>query len=243
MDQEKLNREKYNLCKVKINQLRMLMDRGFPIGNKEQNLLDLAEEDDDYKSAIEYFYEIYKTTNIRASLNKNYIKIDPETSRRLHLFVYYAYDFESGKTKDLGKKSVEGATRNIKSKIKGLLDEDPELTEDDISVIIISPVEIKTEKKTKNLGEIKNLTVFKENELCIDITKHKDYNKHTKLSEEEKNQVLMELGCQIRNTGTIRTNNIVSKWFGFQSGDLIMIERDLPIPVLGQKNIYYRHCA
>lgn len=239
-----MNQEKYKLCKVKINQVRMLRDRGFPIREKEQTLLDYAEEDDDYESAMEYFYETYsKTTNIRASLNRDYVKEDEKKMKNIHLFVYYAYDMEAAKTKDLGKKSVEGATRNIKSKIEKIKNNDPDLTDDDISIIIISPVEIKTEKKTKNLGEIKNLTVFNEKELAVNITEHKDYSPHIKLSAKQKNKVLEELGCSIRHTPTIRATNIVAKWHNYVPGDLIMIIRDIPIPVLGQQNVNYRHVA
>lgn len=242
MEEEiKLDPEEYLLLRTKINQIRMVNDRGFKkLNDKEKKLIELENSD---AELIEYWKKTYATgSNIRANLNKHYVKNNSETDKVEHLYVYYAYDMEAGKTKDLGKKSVYGAKNNIKYKINDLISK-YDITEDDISVIVVSPVEIKAEKKTKGLGEIKNLVVFKESELVINITEHKNNNGHIKIPDNEKEKLLKELGCSIDKLGMIRQNNIVAKWYGYKPGDIIMIKKDYTIPVMGQKVINYRHCA
>ena len=146
-------------------------------------------------------------------------------------------------SKDLNTLYIKEALNNIKRYIKTFLENNPNLKEDDIDVIVISPLNISNESNNNILGQIKNISIFYDNKLLNNPTEHKYYNTHIKLDDEEKYNVLKQAGVKLTKTTVIRRDDPIARWFGYKPGDLIKIIREATIVNIGTTSIQYRHCA
>lgn len=238
----------YALFKTKFHQIEMVRDRGYEIEGDEKKLLELMEEennpDRDYEIARKFYKQIYnRGENTRAFLSKNYYMKNKKQNYNKHLVVYFAYDLEPNKTKDLNAKSVDAALHNIKAELENVISLYNGITDNDIDIIIFTPLNISAEKRNKSFSQLKNFDIILEDDFSVNPTTHRDYSPHYLLSKEEKNKTLEEAGLLLKQIPVIRKSHPVAKWFGFKRGDLIMIERISSIPVICQKSIQYRHCV
>jgi DNA-directed RNA polymerase subunit H (RpoH/RPB5) len=106
---------------------------------------------------------------------------------------------------------------------------------------LIPPYLLKiTDKKNKNKvlpKEFKDITFFITETLIFDITKNIKVPKHEKLSNEELNILLQDFSVDIKNLPHIKIYDPISKWKGFEVGDVVKITR---IEKDNDFQIYYR---
>lgn len=89
--------------------------------------------------------------------------------------------------------------------------------------------------------QLRNFTHILYEKLSHARTLHRLYNKHEKLSKEEVRLLLDETGLQLSKFPVINISDPIVKHFGWQTGDLIRIERDDKFyPKIAPRSIQYR---
>ena len=76
-------------------------------------------------------------------------------------------------------------------------------------------------KVIQNLFQF-TIEMFKVDELMFNLTKHRLYNKHIRLNDNDKKEFIKKYGVQIP---VILVTDPVSRYFNFKKGDIIKIER------------------
>ena len=76
-------------------------------------------------------------------------------------------------------------------------------------------------KVIQNLFQF-TIEMFKVDELMFNLTKHRLYNKHIRLNDDDKKDFIKKYGVQIP---VILVTDPVSRYFNFKKGDIIKIER------------------
>ena len=72
------------------------------------------------------------------------------------------------------------------------------------------------------------IELFSESQLEYNITKHILVPKHKLLSQEEKQNVLKSLRCELKSLPVITVNDPISRYYNFKRGQLIEITRKSP---------------
>ena len=243
---------------TKLRQIEMVVARGYEIDEDESELLEINDPENNFDNMYNLFKSLYmdnnnkdflfipqnqKSTNTRIKLSNFYSREKKNKNDNEYLLVYYASDNSSNQSKDLSAVAVKEALNNIKKYIRNITETDSSITDDNIDIIIISPVKINGEKINNVLGQLKNIQVFYDGNLTNNPTEHKHYNVHIKLSDEEKYKVLKEAGVKLNQTTIIREGDAISRWFGYKPGDLIKVIRDSTIVNISSTSLQYRHCV
>lgn len=79
------------------------------------------------------------------------------------------------------------------------------------------------------------LWIFTENQLRFNVTKHRLVPKHKKLSKIEKQEILSKNKLQVAQIPKLLNIDPIVKYYGFDSGDLIQITRDI-----GSSELFFR---
>lgn len=187
----------YTFGLVKKNTLKMMMDRNFIV---QKDLIDLE--------PCEIAFEMYKKAK---SLGISLAEAATETfvneyaNTKQVIFADRNYDFAKRRDKMI-------STDQIK-----------EIMNLEISCIVVLPFKMSPQAK-KESQKVTNIELFTFEELIIDIPRHFMYMKHTLVSEQD---FMRKTGKQQRpqDLPKMLRTDAVAKWFGFQSGSILEIER------------------
>lgn len=79
------------------------------------------------------------------------------------------------------------------------------------------------------------LWIFTEQQLRFNVTKHRLVPKHKKLTKIEKEKILTKNKLQIGQIPKLLNSDPIAKYYGFDTGDLIQIKRDI-----GSDELFFR---
>lgn len=203
------------LFKVKQEQLKMVVRRGYPLYKQEKGLLKISPEE--FRNAYIPFAENENKT-LREVLTITYIKEGEK------LLVYYADVTNT----QMGVETVrEVATILDKDKINNAV------------IITPKPVHSTARKQLESLVS-KNIQVFLEDELAFDRIAHKFVPEHIPLTEDEQTKFLLDGGINIDQLPIIRTNDIMCRYYGMRPGQIFKIIRTNMFETSIVKSIAYR---
>ena len=203
------------LFEIKKNQLKMVRRRGYDI-SKEEPLLGYT---------FQQFSDVYipfakkQKKSLREVFSTTY-----ENKEGKKLVVYFAES--SGK--QLGVDALGEVLKEMeKQKTKN-------------SIIITSiPLSSSSRKKIADLLTY-NIYTFMENEMAYDPTEHFLVPEHRPLSVEEQRDFLVRNDISIDQIPTMLTSDIISRYYGFQPGQVIEIKRTNLYDTIVQHSLSYR---
>ena len=206
----------YKLFEIKKNQIKMVKRRGYNVGD-EENLLNYT---------AEQFLDVYmpfaksESKSIRNILTTYYKNDDGS-----RLYVYYA---DITNDKQLGVDA-------IKDFISGLHEKKARN-----GIIITSiPLSSKSEKEIQKLLAY-NIYTFTEDEMSYDPTEHYLTPEHIALSADEQREFLSKNGLNIDQLPIILNTDMISRYYGFQTGQIIKINRVNLYDTIVQNSVSYR---
>jgi DNA-directed RNA polymerase I, II, and III subunit RPABC1 len=205
------------LFAIKKNQLKMVEARGYSI-EREKHLLQTSFTDF-LNSYVPYAEQNNKT------LREVLMNVYPN-DQGTNLMVYYV---------DPSEKTTQVGTENVANAIK---------TFDQYKVrngILIIPTRLSppARKWLKTLVSY-NIQVFKEDEMTYNPTEHVLVPKHTVLSLEEATRFLSENKLDFDKLPVMRSNDIIARYYGMRSGDIVKIERYNLYETLVDNSLTYR---
>lgn len=204
------------LYEIKKNQIKLVKRRGYDVGD-EQNILNYTSDQ---------FIDIYvpyaksqkkSVRNILTNIYKN------EEGDKL--YVYFADVTDS---KQLGVKIIQDfidGMHNFKAR-NGI-------------IITSNPLSPDSKKKIQSLSAY-NIYTFTENEMSYDPTEHYLTPEHRALSREDQREFLEKNNISIDQLPIILTTDMISRYYGFQTGQVIKINRTNLYDTIVQNSIYYR---
>lgn len=206
----------YKLFEIKKNQIKMVKRRGYNVGD-EENLLNYT---------AEQFLDVYmpfaksESKSIRNILTTYYKNDDGS-----RLYVYYA---DITNDKQLGVDA-------IKDFISGLHEKKARN-----GIIITSiPLSSKSEKEIQKLLAY-NIYTFTEDEMSYDPTEHYLTPEHIALSADEQRDFLRKNDLNIDQLPIILNTDMISRYYGFQTGQIIKINRVNLYDTIVQNSVSYR---
>jgi len=204
------------LFEIKKNQLKMVKRRGYDI-TREEALLSYT-----YQQFIEAYvpFAEKQKKSIRAVLSNTYV--NPEGKK---LLVYFA---DVSGNKQLGVETFGEILKEMEEK----------KTKNAIIItnIPLSPV---TRKKISELLTY-NIYTFMENEMGYDPTEHFLVPEHRALSPDEQRDFLSRNNISIDQLPSILTSDMISRYYGFQTGQIIEIKRTNLYDTIVQHSTSYR---
>ena len=212
IDQDKASQ----LFEIKKNQIKMVKRREYDIGD-EVNILNYT---------VEQFIEIYVTyaKSEKKSL-RNVLSNLYENEEGEKIYVYFA---DTKNSKQLGIEIIEDFLSNMhhyKTR-NGII----------ITPIPLSPA---SKKKIKSLSAY-NIYTFTENEMSYDPIEHYLTPEHILLKVDEQREFLERNNISIDQLPIILTTDIISRYYGFQTGQVIKINRTNLYDTIIQNSIAYR---
>lgn len=204
-----MDHELLKLFNIKRNQIQMMKDRGFNV-EEEEWLLDANVTLEDFADYVRELRDLNKSPTIRNALMNLYNEEGTAQARK-PTFVYYA-DVEKG-SKSVGYDEVV--------KFSSFYDT---LSTKFRKAVIIIPEDFSSKARehiTKSL--LFKVQIFKDNELDFNPTLHMLVPKHSLATEEEKKEVLKRY--QYNKLPMILTGDAIAKWYSFEIGDLVKIDR------------------
>ena len=204
------------LFEIKKNQLKMVKRRGFDIKSEEPLL----------SYSLENFLDVYvpfakqQKKSMRNVLSSRYINENGDK-----LLVYFA---------DISDKKQLGV-----DVIGDIIKEADEYKAKNIIIITPSPLTSKSVFKMQSLLTY-NFYTFMENEMAYDPTEHYLTPEHKALSPEDQRDFLIRNDISIDQLPTILTTDMISRYYGFQTGQVIQIDRINLFDTIVQKSISYR---
>ena len=133
-----------------------------------------------------------------------------------YIFVYF-----TNETK-FGVKSIRSIMEDIKSSY---------------TVILVATDGLTPFAQKEISDSYQNIQFFKKNELYLNPTKHVLYSPHEKITGEERSDVLLKYGSNLKKYPILRTSDIICRYYNFKIGDMIKITRICP-PL--EKMLVYR---
>lgn len=223
-----MNSSIYKLAKVKINQVKMMKDRGYDILDDETEYL---------YDGLNYFNKLYKgESKITTKLNNFYYRYDEDADGNEYkegIVVYYAFKSDNSKG-DMRRDDVNTIINSLTLKLD-LFDYDTDVKK----LLLITPAKI-ANKEMVLFSKFKDLQILGYEDLGKNPTEHKLYSQHIKLTEKEKISVLKELGVKSSQLCILRENyDAIVKWFGWKKQDMIKIYREIEYDV-SEDSIQYR---
>ena len=202
------------LFRVKKNQLKMMARRGYDI-SKESEILK-----EDAKNFIQKYHKVAKEQEIdfRNALSKLYT----HTKENKKCLVYFAKP--THETKQLGKAVVVDFVEQFtKYECK--------------EAILISelPLSVKGSSDLEGITE-PFIQIFDDNELITNIVDHVFVPEHELINCNQ----LGQLGLKKFELPKISINDPVIKQYGWRSGNVVKITRDIFFDVVVRKSIFYR---
>lgn len=212
IDQDKASQ----LFEIKKNQIKMVRRREYDIGD-EVNILNYT---------VEQFIEIYVTyAKAEKKSLRNVLSNLYENKEGEKIYVYFA---DTKNSKQLGIEIIEDFLSNMhhyKTR-NGII----------ITPIPLSPA---SKKKIKSLSAY-NIYTFTENEMSYDPIEHYLTPEHIPLKVDEQREFLERNNISIDQLPIILTTDIISRYYGFQTGQVIKINRTNLYDTIIQNSIAYR---
>jgi len=208
--------EGYKLFEIKKTQIKMVKRRGYNVGD-EENLLNYT---------AEQFLDIYvpyaksQNKSVRNILTTYYKNDDGS-----RLYVYYA---DITDKKKLGVETIEDFIRGL----------DEKKARNGI-IITSKPLTTESKKKIQNLLTY-NIYTFTEDEMSYDPTEHYLTPEHVALSADEQREFLMKNDLNIDQLPIILNTDMISRYYGFKTGQIIKINRINLYDTIVQNSVYYR---
>lgn len=201
---------------MKKNQLKMVKRRGYNI-EREEPLLSYTPQD---------FLDVYipfaqkSKKSLRAVLSNTYSNDKGEK-----LLVYFV---DLSNNKQMGVETLGDVIQEMeKYKSK--------------NAIIITPIPLSASSK-KKIQELLtyNIYTFMENEMAYDPTEHYLVPEHRALSAEEQREFLARNNLSIDQLPAILTTDMISRYYGFRTGQVIEIKRLNLYETIVQESLVYR---
>ena len=211
IDEDKSQR----LFEIKKNQLKMVRRRGYNI-DREESLLSITL--DQFLNAYVPFAKS-QNKSMRNVLTNIY-----ENDEGKKLYVYFA---DISNTKQLGVEFLDVISEMDRYKAK--------------NAIIITPIPLSTlfKKKIQELLTY-NIYTFMESEMGYDPTEHYLTPEHKALSPEEQRNFLSRNNISIDQMPIMLTTDMISRYYGFQTGQVIKINRINLYDTIIQNSVTYR---
>ena len=212
IDEDKSQR----LFEIKKNQLKMVRRRGYNI-DKEESLLSIT-----LHQFLNAYVPFAKSQNksMRNVLTNVY-----ENDEGKRLYVYFA---DISNTKQLGVEFVLDVISEMdRYKAK--------------NAIIITPIPLSASSK-KKIQELLtyNIYTFMESEMGYDPTEHYLTPEHKALTPEEQRDFLSRNNISIDQMPIMLTTDMISRYYGFQTGQVIKINRINLYDTIIQNSVSYR---
>ena len=204
------------LFEIKKNQLKMVRRRGYNI-DTEESLLSIT---------LDQFLNAY--VSFAKSQNKsmrNVLTNIYENDEGKKLYVYFA---DISNTKQLGVEFVLDVISEMdRYKAK--------------NAIIITPIPLSASSK-KKIQELLtyNIYTFMESEMGYDPTEHYLTPEHKALSPEEQRNFLSRNNISIDQMPIMLTTDMISRYYGFQTGQVIKINSINLYDTIIQNSVTYR---
>lgn len=212
------------LFDIKITQLQMVQDRGYPLHDDEEDIL--SRDFDNFVNYVNYRCQT-ENKSVRNVLARIY-DLQDEAGRSIkRLVVFYG-----GKNPNQQHISVEvvrafvGVIKQLSPTEAILIVDGPLSTagNDQLAVVTTTAVQI-----------------FDESDLTYNPTHHVDVPRHELLSPEETKSKLIEMRADKSKLLIIKADDPIVRYYGWKPGGLVRIYRDdRAISILGGKSINYR---
>ena len=204
------------LFEIKKNQLKLVERRGYNI-DRERPIFTY-----DYEQFLDIYVPFAKKQ--KKSL-RNVLSTVYKNKKDEKLVVHYA---DISTSKQLGVEVINEFIHNMdKNKSK--------------NGIIITPIPLSSTSK-KKISELLtyNIYIFTESEMSYDPTEHFLVPKHRALSVNEQRELLQKNNISIDQLPVILTSDIIARYYGFQTGQIIEITRTNLYDTIVQESLAYR---
>jgi len=209
------------IFKVKKNQAKMLMKRGFKDAEKEYTKLN-SMTIYEFKEYIEDLAK-KKETDLISALSNSYRKEDD--------WVYVYFTRYQDTMRQTGKSIIQDVINTV-----GIKD-----SENHIILISNSPLSPDAKTGITSIRKTKFFEFFLYEDLSYDPTEHFLTPKHTLLKYEEAKEILERNRLQYMHLPSISVDDPIARYYGARVGDVMMIERyTLLAEVMVQKYVVFR---
>jgi DNA-directed RNA polymerase I, II, and III subunit RPABC1 len=206
------------LYKVKLNQIKMMKDRGYSIPKKEANLLNYSLDE-----FIDFFYEKMEDYSLTQLLSIVYTKPD---SVLIWYAPPYGKDVSIEEAREFITQLGEQEKSETQSLLHGILITDKNLGSSAASFI--------------NNTKLYDIEHFTYPDLRINVTQHFLVPFHKKMSSEESARFLKDNKLKPSQLPIIWVKDPQSRYYHFRVGDIIRIYRKSLIDPLSSKTVGYR---
>lgn len=213
--------EKYNLFSIKKTQIEMMRDRGYDVGEDEQKILSMEEDQfDEYLTAL---VEGEIVNNWKDYLDM--IRFPAESKYTSRTWLGNVYFKENKRCiviyidQSSGEQVLKVITDAIIVMIEGI---DTGIKYDELIMISGIPFSSSSKKSIRDLKYTKHWS-FMDRELIYNVTKHFLVPPHTLMPESE----VRKMGKSVRNLHQISELDPVVKYYGWSAGGVVLIKRDI----------------
>lgn len=216
------------LFQVKKMQIEILEDRGYIIPDTDEDIRSM--DVDEFSQYINTRPRLNEKDLLRSSLMGIYrMKSDHDK------VILVCYEGVTEGMKQVSKDTIK--------KIIGYINyyKADNVVVNDLMLILESAIISSGAKETINMESGVNWQIFDDSELMYNPIHHIDVPKHTKLTDDEKENTLQQLKINIDRLLIIRKDDPIVKHYGWNAGDVIRTTRkDLTVNTLASRSINYR---
>jgi len=204
------------LFEIKKNQLKMVKRRGYDI-SREEPLLSYT---------FQQFVDVY-------------IPFAEKQKKSLREVFSTSYKNKEGKKLVVYFADISGSKQLGVDTLGEVLKEMEEVKTKNAIIITSNPLSSSSRKKISELLTY-NIYTFMENEMAYDPTEHFLVPEHRALSVEEQRDFLMRNNISIDQIPSILTTDMISRYYGFRTGQVIEIKRTNFYDTIVQHSTSYR---
>lgn len=214
------------LLDIKKTQLEMVVDRGYQIDPKEQEIFNMSVEE--FSRYLAALVEQMKPVIPKTALSRSYLSRDLVEGKQRAMLVYYG-----GKT-SLQQKQVSADV------VRAFITLIQKYHIYEAVLIVDAPISTTGMEELSALKLVK-WQVFRDKDLTYNPTRHIDVPLHVRLTEEEARVKLIEMKTDISKLPLLKPHDPIVQYYGWSVGDVIMIHRDDSfISILVSKSVTYR---
>lgn len=218
------------LFRIKLNQISMMKDRGFDITSEDglfgydlssfKNHYDREAEKETQKLKDASKGKSVEPVTIREKLNRSYFNSNTNS----HVYVHYLKRSKG----DVSMGEISGFIKII----------------DETSYsyyILITNNKLNSSAREAVISKSKKINVFIDEDLHINPTKHNNVPLHSLIPRDEARVIIERNSWDTAKLPKLLPSNIISRWYDFQPGQLIYIDRETVFPgTMVDFSLYYR---